>query len=225
MAVSDILGFTLIEEAQKGATVLINAALEDLDRLAALTGKITPPDNALFSWVTQGSATVTGTAAGLFLKDPGHTGAGLKIRKMAAPATPYTLTACLVSANQRITSNVKHGLCFRQSSDGKLHALQCGVSNAGSFGVQSTKYTSDTSAQTDYTDGAYSAGAAPLWLRIADDGTDRIGSVSGDGLNWLEWHRIGRTDYLTANEIGFFVDADSAITKDHAVTLVSWLIA
>jgi hypothetical protein len=58
-------------------------------------------------------------------------------------------------------------------------------------------------------------------MRIADTGTSRICSWSADGQNWHDLHSIGRTDFLTADEVGFYVNSQSA-TYPAACTLISW---
>jgi hypothetical protein len=47
----------------------------------------------------------------------------------------------------------------------------------------------------------------PLFLQIGDDGTNRLVKFSADGQNFETFHSIGRTDFLTADEWGFYVSA------------------
>jgi hypothetical protein len=59
------------------------------------------------------------------------------------------------------------------------------------------------------------------WLRIEDDGTNRICTWSADGRNWIMASPHGRTDSLTADEVGFAVDASNG-TYGPSALLVSW---
>jgi hypothetical protein len=64
---------------------------------------------------------------------------------------------------------------------------------------------------------------APVyWIRIADNGTNRIISWSVNGLHFTQVHSVSRTDFITADEVGFFI-SDSADNKhDPGLTLLSW---
>ena len=61
----------------------------------------------------------------------------------------------------------------------------------------------------------------PRWLRITDDGTDRKVYFSSDGLHYTQLHTVGRTDFLTADEICFFANSQNA-TYPIGITVVSW---
>lgn len=170
-----------------------------------------------FSWVNQGAASVATAAGGVYLLAPAASGDNLRIRKKAAPATPYTITGCFLFRPQAITAMV--GLCFRQSSDGKLHILECLQAANGT--IESAKWGGPTSFSAVYVSQTGLAVAGLLWLRIADDGSSRICSTSPDGQNWQALHTVGRTDYLTADEVGFLANSNSA-SFDAATTLLSW---
>jgi hypothetical protein len=59
------------------------------------------------------------------------------------------------------------------------------------------------------------------FIRIADNGTNRLCSYSVDGQNWFQFHSVGRTDFLTATEVGFFAN-DASNTYECGITLLSW---
>jgi hypothetical protein len=183
---------------------------------------LTTPVLSDFSWVTQGTATATEQLGGITLVEPGHGNtASARILKRAAPATPYTITAAFslgVWANKMY--NIL-GLCFRQSSDGKLHTW--GLLGTTSANLYSAKWTSDTAYDSPYT--TYTTEAQNVvWLRISDNGTNRVCSHSFNGISWQVLDTIGRTDYLTADQVGFFVDAWNvgAPEWDVAAHLIHW---
>jgi hypothetical protein len=150
---------------------------------------------------------------------------GFHIRKKAAPATPYTITAGFIP-DPLISNFHTVGLCFRDAG-GKLgtFSLQGYDGAIPGLNIGAHKYNSPTSYSGTYLSRGYSPGAL-LWLRIADNGTNRICSVSGDGVHWRVFHTIGRTDFLTATEVGFFLDVtDSGVLHGTGITLVSWLQA
>lgn len=181
---------------------------------------LTAPVSNDFAWINQGSASITTTNGGIYLLAPAHTGIDYKVRKKAAPATPYTITAAFLP-QVRSLDNHSCGLLFRQSSDGKLAALAY-VHATSAMNFQSLKLTSPTAFSAQYTIETVRQGFGPLmFMRIADNGTSRIVSYSVDGVNFMALHTVGRTDFLTADEVGFFSNSDTT-GGDAAMTLLSW---
>lgn len=181
---------------------------------------MTPPVDSDFAWVNQGGATTDATFGGVTLVGPATSGDSLRIRKKAAPATPYTITACFLPTFN-VASSCNMGLVFRQSSDGKLASIHL-TSAAGNIVV--LKWTNQTTPSTAYVSATAWPMTTPVWLRIADNGTNRISSMSGDGKSWVVAHSVSRTDHLTADEVGFYVNAQSS-TQIVAMTLLSWVEA
>jgi hypothetical protein len=181
--------------------------------------KLTPPVSGDFSWVNQGAATSDSTYGGLSILAPAAAGQDIKILKKAAPATPYTITACFLINGFRANYNGA-GLCFRQSADGKLVLLYVSPSEANTIKV--AKWNSPTSYSAEYTGVPAQYDLHPVWLRITDNGTNRICSFSTDGYYWYQVHSVGRTDFLTADEVGFCADAVNA-TYPVRITLLSWV--
>jgi hypothetical protein len=60
-----------------------------------------------------------------------------------------------------------------------------------------------------------------LWLRLEDDGTNRKAHYSIDGQVFRLLHSVGRTDYLTADEIGFCWEGNHASATFNG-RLLSW---
>lgn len=160
----------------------------------------TSPVDGDFAWVNQAFSTVSTVNGGVYLAaDNDSGGLDLKIRKKAAPPTPYTISAAIIHNQSPGLSNSMFGLCFRESSSGKLSVIRWITSGS----LLASKYNSPTSFSANYdSDACY---APPLFLRIADNGTSRIYSYSYDGQNYLKFHTVGRTDFHTADEVGWFV--------------------
>jgi len=178
---------------------------------------LTAPVDGDFAWINQGGATVVTTNGGIHLNAPADSTVQYRIRKKAAPATPYTITAIMLP--RFLLATFPHvGIGFRQSSDGKLHVLRFIYDGALKFG--STKCNSATADNSNYTE--FVTPFYPvLFLRIQDDGVNRILSFSADGQNFYAFHTIGRTDFLTADEILFFSNSRNA-THPTALTMISW---
>jgi len=186
-------------------------------------GVLTKPIDSSFAWINQGSATIATTRGGLLLGCPSNGGAiSWHVRKKAAPATPYTVTATFL-AGYAAGGIGYAGLCFRQSSDGKLAGFGVGVDNSDATYLASRKLTNATTYSADYslvTNGNRCQPPGPIHLRIADNGTNRICSYSHDGETFIAFHTVARTDFLTADEVGFFVDPYNVAVN---MTLLSWV--
>ncbi len=184
-----------------------------------------------FSWDNQGTSTITTTSGSFVLSTP-TASTGLAVRYMTAPAAPYTVTALLIPgqlATDTNNQNPQVGLVFRQSSTNELVIF--GPYSATSLTTPPTPRNIAVSKWTDSTNfsGVYStvtfggSVVSPVWLRIADDNTNRICSYSGDGLTWVPFHTVGRTDFLTADQVGFATNVAGSAAAIN-VRVVSWLV-
>lgn len=183
---------------------------------------LTPPVDGDFAWINQGGAAVVASGGTVYLSAPLDSGTqDWRIRKKTAPATPYTITAVFLRTGLCV-NYTQFGLLFRNSGSGVLHVLSVQFNSAVPPGLllNSVKYTSPTVYNSLYISTPFIIGRTIL-LRIADNGTSRICSISPDGINWIPYHTIGRTDYLTADEVGFGLDVSNT-THGSGITLVSW---
>ena len=188
---------------------------------------VTAPVLANFAWVSQGSATATAQYSGITLVEPGHGNtASARILKMSAPATPYVVTAgFLVSQWWAKTYNMI-GLCFRNSSSGNLQTFSLLGQSAAPYWLSVDAWTSETAYVTQYTAKSYSYYGPVIWLRLANNGTNKSYHWSGDGFTWQEIYSHASTTMFTPNEVGFFVDAWNTGTpnNDVAMHLIHWAI-
>lgn len=175
----------------------------------------TPPTVASLAWVNQGAATADETNGGIYLLAPANASYSLKMLTKAAPATPYTVTAWILPQVHIVNYN-SVGLCWRQSSDGKIVYF----GRSGPEGLIVQKATNPTTFSASYLARGLSAWGA-ICLRIADDGTNRKCFWSLDGQHFHQFHSVGRTDFLTADEVGFYAQSQNA-TYPAGVTLLSW---
>lgn len=165
------------------------------------------PIDGDYAWINQGGASVVTSKGGIFLRAPAVGTLNARIRKKAAPATPYTMTAMVLPFLFSGTQGC--GICFRQSSDGKLHVFQIDIATTAIF-WRSAKLTSATVFSANYSSDNFPAGPrGPLWLKIGDDGTNRTWALSADGENFIQLGQIGNTDFLVADEVGFFANTQN----------------
>lgn len=189
------------------------------DAITRTAGRIiVPPNDASFSWLNQGTSTVTTDANGdVVLTCP--TGTNLRGRIIALPATPYTVTARLIAA-QIVGGNSESGLilydgtkCVTWSAFTSYGGGVTRVTNWTSVSVFSANVASRNPSE-DY--------AQPLrWIRITDDGTTYSFYCSDDGDHWVRFATATRASFMTTpTNIGWFQNNQAGANSDFI--LHSW---
>lgn len=189
------------------------------------THPVTEPVSGSFTWVNQGAATIEATHGGFYLYAPADGNLNIKIRDIALPVAPYTLTTAFVP--MMFSSNFASlGLVLRDSVSGGL--VQFGIrSSGGNLQLISYKFNSPTSYNSSYIESTYFGQGMPglvsglMWLKIVDNNTNRIFYHSHDGYHWRQFYSVGRTDFITPDFAGVFVDAQNG-TYDAGISLVHW---
>ena len=177
---------------------------------------LTPPNDAAFSWHNQGTASVDSTNGGAHLKVPAVTPQQIRGRIVAAPGTPYVITAAMLPTLPGVDVH-GFGLFWLKSSDGKMVTLRVvGLTYGGAMSVTKEGVAHYVSLRSDIL-----VSSPLIFLRIEDDGTNRKCHFSGDGINFAQIHSVSRTDYLTADYVGW-CGIMSAATLDLGVTLIHW---
>ena len=174
------------------------------------------PISGDFAWLNQGTATYTDSGGSIYLYVPAVASSNMRALIKAAPAAPYTITAA-INAQQYIQNYNNVGIVWRESGTGKLVSFTLG--NPGYLLIN--KWNSATSFNATYTSSGIMFSYPIIFLRIADDNTNRICSWSIDGQNFLVFHSVGRTDFITADEVGFYGESANE-TYPVAIHLASW---
>lgn len=193
----------------------------------------TQPPAGVWSWLNQGSSTITEAKDAMQLVAAGTSSATSNIvaRVKTAPATPYTITA-QISPPPITKPFIGYGLVFRQNGAGTgtgriltfwwCLANSVGTDVGGTMRVEKWSGTSTFSASYQ----ELRSIMTPRWFRIADDGTNVKFSVSGDGQNWIQVTSQLRLDYLLqgADQVGFMAFTTNQATPnvDVPITLLSW---
>lgn len=186
---------------------------------------MTTPVNGDFSWVNQGSSTVAQTYGPIVLVTPQGGGTNFVGRVKTAPSTPYTITAAFMPFNLG-SFHYGIGLGFRESGTGEISLAYIQYNQF--VGDSTIAYRVDNLNSATSVNGAV---AGPwigwtitpvLWFRITDNGTNRIYYTSMDGQTWTQLTSVGRTSFLTADQVGFFVDTVGANGFDQTSLLLSW---
>jgi hypothetical protein len=198
------------------------------DHFLPQLGEVTPPVNGDYSWDNDGGvATVVTTYGGVILTAPAASGQNMRVRHKSAPSPPYTITTAFKFTGHP-TTNSAAGILFRQSSDGKLHALHITVvSGTGTIWVrrwtdsQTFAGVTDFSAITRLALPAINFGSSFVHMKIEDDNSNRKFYMSGDGRNWVELYSVGRTTFLTADQVGFWAESGQT-TGPAMMWLLDW---
>lgn len=134
----------------------------------------------------------------------------------------YTVIAAFLP-NLIGSTNSAAGILLRDSASGKIVRF-CLVNASGNVQLQVAQYSSASAGVANEIASTYNLGTVgPLiWLKLQDDGTHRLFSISTDGVNWLQVQSTANTDYITPNQAGFFADTGNTSTLPGGITLLSW---
>lgn len=183
------------------------------------------PPSSSWSTTTLGSATVAADKSGRLFTIPDATGPNVRVEyRTLSPTSNYTFT-CYLEDSIHNSNAFTGGIFLRQSSDGKMIQFGPFVDGTG-YGVTSYKITNATTYSTNYNFWRMGSGLGrmPNWYRFRDDGTNRHAEFSNNGLDWLTFHSVSRTDFLTADQVGWGGDTDNAGFTCR-MRLRSWLVA
>ena len=177
----------------------------------------TQPIVSDFTWVNQGSGTATQEKGSVTLYDqPGTTTLSLRILAKNQPSKPYVITAAFLPVSMAFDYQY-FGIGWRDSATGKLALLKFTLDLASGWYITSVKHADPTATGTAYFSSSNQAGSmkGPIWLRMADNNSNRICSVSYDGQNFTQIHTVGNTDYITANQVVVLFQARSATLPNY----------
>lgn len=168
------------------------------------------------TWVNQGTATSDVTKGGLFVYAPVAGGANARLLVKTAPTAPYTITIGVIPQVFDVNFH-EMGLILRDSGSGKFVSL---LTSVGVF-AQGSKWTDPNTFNSSYFSIPNHIVEHIYWLRITDDATNRIYSISTNGIFFTPLFSVGHTDFLTPDQVGVYVDCNNA-TYDAAAYFVSW---
>jgi len=194
---------------------------------------MTPPVAADFgTWVNQGSATIVDNKGAIFLDSgPATSGENLRCRVKTYPVVSFTVEMAFLP-NIWGYSNyyAACGLCIRDSGGGKIVTFGAGGTSS-SLETRGDNYSSATAwstAITGWPSNKHCFDSPLIFLKYTDNlTTTRTISFSHDGINWTQMLSIARTDYLTPNQIGIFVNGIAGYSSsngqlDTGMTVLSW---
>ena len=182
-----------------------NAQIYVPGRTTASSVTLAPP-GVISGWTALNTpAGVDNTDGSIYMSRTGAGAYSIGGYYKTAPATPWTWTMNIRYNSSLQASN--SALLFFRDNAGQLATFA--VVYSGGWNLQSYKWTDATTPSADYSTALFDPGGS-IWLRIADNGVNRIVSYSIDGTNFTAFHTVGRTDFLTATQYGFGLQADTA---------------
>lgn len=200
-----------------------NGTSWDLLHIAGGVGGVEPPSSG-WSWVNQGTATVAADKGGRLLTMPSAAAnMRMEVRTLAS-AINYTATCYVESAIYSGDSSYA-GMILRNSGSGNFVLFMCGYeASPGGTTLASVKWSSPAAGIADYRKQGPGmlANGAPRWLRVRDNGTTRFLEYSYNGVDWIEHFSVGRTDYLTPDQVGW--GGYSQNGKINTARLRSWSV-
>lgn len=194
--------------------------------------KLVALDQSGWSWVNQGSFTVSQGSGIVQLAGPAAAGTNLRCRVKTAPSVPYTITVGLTTwfaTAGSVLSLQAAGLVFRESGTGELSVLILSnftLATANSpQSISAANYNSPTSfnAVIGAERNSGMLQVSPVWLRITDNNTNLVFQASIDKVNWYEIASIGRTSFMAGgpDQVGI-VGTNQAGSTDMSASFLSW---
>jgi len=200
---------------------------------------LTPPNLQTWTWLNQGTASVTTTNGAMYLQTASSTVHSLSGQMMPIPPTPYTITATFLpsiynfvfpgSTGGQTFQYPSCGLFWYQGSTtgGNPNALRTfgyeqTANTSSSFAFVVAKYHSPTSYWGDGGPLPYAI-AGPIQMQLHDDGTTQTMQLSNDGANWQTIDSSPSTSVYIADHVGFYCDSFNSKTTP-GMTLLSWQV-
>lgn len=191
---------------------------------------LTPVVAASMTWVNQQSSTFTDATGAFVSNNAGTAGGGggandsLNVLVKTAPSTPYT--AAVLFRASGLGFNCHFGALFRNSSSGKLLAMNVLDNGSGALFLRASKWTTIGTFSANYkftAVGTSMFNVGDVWLRLSDDGTNLKFQVSGDGLNWMTYDTEARTDFAVPDQVGFYACVNTT-TQVYPLQVLSFAV-
>lgn len=132
---------------------------------------------------------------------------------LAVPSTPYSV-AVLTLFNGQPQAYVGISGGWRDSASGKLDLLNYGSYSVGSQCEHQTYNSPSSRAGAVFVGGPYVNLGQPVWMHLADDGTNVSYGISGDGANPFSILSFAKSGGFLTNYnqifIGMFPDGESS---------------
>lgn len=216
---SGVSGAGLCNDANGNATTSTCSAAAQTYQPYGITVLFALPNNALFAWINQTTATIASptTPGSLFITVASGGTDQYIMRAKAYPAVPFIETFELLPVSVGSNNFSLAGVCVADSgSTPKAIAFWWGNVNGQQIRVQ--RWTNPTS-NSGVTTNIANITTMPKWFQIEDNNTNLIFRYSYDGNNYIVADTQARTAFLTAPaQIGPCMDNLSTGTAFYVVS-------
>ena len=185
-----------------------------------------------FSWVNQGTSTVTDENGTIVMVAPAASGENNRIQVITAPSPTYSVIAafdcCMIGE-----AFGNFGIYFRQSTSGKVISLTLSFDGTGEvspFNIAAYKFTDATTFSANlFARKRIMLRSNRIWFKITDDNTNLIFYYSFDGINWLQLTSEARGTFMTLNggvtgpnQVGWGMNNQGSTNHSAIARLVHW---
>jgi hypothetical protein len=129
----------------------------------------------------------------------------------------YRITIMIIP--MMYTSYNRAGLGIRESSSGKIIGCNLMTHLTKPY-ICAHLWTTSTSWYNNYIE--IELPLTPQWLQLEDNGTNLIFRFSNDGTYFINFHTVSRTDFMTADQCGFFIENENGSSPDVSMWVRSW---
>lgn len=168
-----------------------------------------PPVDAGFTWLSQGSCTVSSSNEGVFLAVPSNGGSDIiRGRYISAPSTPYSITIGFTYMSRLNSGATGIPVFFlRENGTGKLTSIAIGESDNG-WTIRVFNHSSNTAFSSQLSQ-KYNIGSSPVWLRISNNGTTLTYYVGLSPYHFVQIYSQAKTTAFTTagDQYGYGFDA------------------
>lgn len=185
---------------------------------------LTDPLLRTWAWFNQGTATVDTSRGAVILQAPGSSGNQVRGYEESFGAGTYTVTLGFLPALVGGGQAPGAGLFLRDSVSGKFIFFFV-MDNNGTSAIRLDQWNSASSwsGQVLSTVAQFAGGPGLHWLRVQDNGTNRLYSVSADGVTWAQVYSEARTTWCTPDRRGPGIYAQNS-TYPQTLTVLSWAV-
>ena len=170
----------------------------------------TLPINTGFAFVNQGGATIVQGNGNWTLTAPLSSSASARMYVKSLPGAPYTITA-LVKIQGNYANFQRIGLVLRQSGNSHFATFDLiGISNVVT--MREEIWTSSTTPTGTIPFSITGIADTLLWMRIVDDGVNRIFSIrypEQDSATWTQILSESNTANVTPDQYGIFASEET----------------
>jgi hypothetical protein len=202
-----------------GNTYRDNGTTWDLAKLGGLgVGGVEPPSASWSTTSLTGGTTFAADKGGRLLTCVSAAGNNLRGEyRTLSPTSSYTATAVIdLAAITNASTPSLGGIALRNATSGSIITFFWGYDanvNSAGYSLMLWAWSNVTTLTASYKQSLLNV--APRALRFRDDGTNRFAEYTHNGIDWIPYFNVGRTDFITPDQIGWGANNGSGLTTPY----------